>query len=361
MSRRKEVLGRLALVVGSVVLAFFIGELLFRALAPSGGTIRFQQRQDNSKRFGRPTIASVIEDDPELFWRLVPDQRRPEQGGWARGVISNGEGLREDHEIPFTKDAREIRLLFVGDSCTFGSGLLHHEGFVEKVELSLRSRFPESRVECINAGVPGYSLFQGWRFLETKGFRLLPDLVVLTFGWNDQARWDGIGDLEHYEALKASRPIAPLRWSRLARFLWAALHSKQKPLSVSAGRPRLTPEEFRSLLAKIQEATRQKDVELLLLVWPGRLNVEGAPSPEFRTSMQREFHEYGAGEMEFGPGRSAGCVDLVPVVQRMTRTHKVSEIFLDHVHATSQANQEIANAIVDKVAPWFEAELERGL
>ena len=346
--------GRLALVLVSLALALYLGEMFCRILAPPPATIRFRQRQDNSERIGRPNIASVIENDPELFWRLIPNQRRPADGRWARGVISNDQSLREDHQISFSKADDEIRLLFLGDSCTFGSGLLHHESFVEKVEVLLRARFPKSHIECINAGVPGYSLFQGWRFLETKGLRFQPDLVVLTFGWNDSSKWDGFGDWEHYEALKVSQPIAALRWSRLCQLLWRTFHSTRSTKPASTGRTRLTRDEFGKLLAKIHRLTDQHDTALLLLIWPGRFNVESEQPPQTRTPLQQELFRFGSDEMEFGPSRSSGVVDLVSVVQQMAETHETAEIFLDHVHATSLTNQEIANAIVDKIKPWIE-------
>ena len=354
LTRRGRLIRRLALVFASLALALFLSEGFCRVLVPPPATIRFRQRQENSQRIGRLNVASVIENDRELFWRLVPNQQRPAEGGWARGVISNGQSLREDHEIPLSKTEHEIRLLFLGDSCTFGSGLLHHEGFVAKVEASLRARCPESNVECINAGVPGYSLFQGWRFLESKGFRFLPDLVVLTFGWNDGSRWDGVGDWEHYEALQAIQPIASLRWSRLCQLFCRIFHSSELAKSVSTGRARLTQEEFRELLAKIHQLTFQRNVELLLLIWPGRFNVELEQSPHTRTPLQQELYRFGSDEMEFGPERSSGMVDLISVIQRVAQTHEPGEIFLDHVHATSLANQEIAEAIVAKIEPWIE-------
>jgi lysophospholipase L1-like esterase len=351
--RPREVWIRTGLVAASAALALAAGEIALRLLNPPQPSIRFQQRQENSRRIRRLDIASVIENDPELFWRLAPGRRMPEDGGWARGVISNRQSLREDHEIPRAKPPGETRILFLGDSCTFGTGLLHHEGFVDRVEQRLRARYGLP-VECINAGVPGYSLFQGWRFLETRGLGLEPDLVVLTFGWNDRSEWDGLGDRRHFEALRAARPPAPLRWSRTAALAWAAFAGRQEPENATERRPRVLPEEFRSLLGEIHGLIRRRGVDLLLLVWPGRFNVDPAPTGA-RTAYQIALYEYGERELRFGPEGESGHLDLVALVQRLRARHSPDELFLDHVHGTRLTNDAIAAAIVEKIGPWFES------
>jgi hypothetical protein len=47
---------------------------------------------------------------------------------------------------------------------------------VNRTEVDLRERHSSTAIECIDAGVPGYSIFQGWRFLESRGFAFDPDL-----------------------------------------------------------------------------------------------------------------------------------------------------------------------------------------
>ncbi len=350
----REILIRAVLVAASATLVFVLGEVALRLLSTPEPSIRFQQRQENSRRIQRLDIASVIENDPELFWRLAPGRRMGAGEGWARGVISNRQSLREDHEIPRPRPAGETRILFLGDSCTFGTGLLHHQGFVDRVEQRLAARHGGA-VECINAGVPGYTLFQGWRFLETLGFGFEPDLVVLTFGWNDRSEWDALGDRKHFEALRATRPPAGLRWSRIAALAFSALGARRVPEPEEAGRPRVLPEEFRSLLGEVHAAARQRGVDLLLLVWPGRFNVDPAPSGA-RTAYQMALYQYGTRELRFGPDGANGHLDLVALVQRLRTRHPPEELFLDHVHGTVLTNDAIAAAIADKIGPWLAAQ-----
>jgi lysophospholipase L1-like esterase len=348
----------LGLALVSLLAALALAELLVRLLVPQPSNMRFEHFVRGLQLFRWRDYANVIENDPELFWRLVPNRTLPQNAWPLRGVISNSQGLREDHEIPFEKPPGELRVLFLGDSCTFGYGLLHHEGFVYQVEAKLRSEFPQARLECINAGVPGYTLFQGVHFLETRGFRYHPDLIVATFGCNEDSDWDGIGDSHHYGPWLVSQYAPKLRESRLYQIVWTVIDrwiNDEAP----GRRPRLLPEEFRSLLAQVHEDARRQDAELLLLVWAGPFNIAPDMPKDFVTSYQRDVRTYGQHELRFGPERAAGLVDFVPLVREMVKEHLPSDIFLDHVHGTSWANERFAEAIVKKLTPWVRARLAK--
>jgi lysophospholipase L1-like esterase len=349
----------LGLALFAFLIALATAELLLRLLAPPPATMAFGQFAKSMRGRWRGGV-KAIENDPELFWRLVPGQKLPDDAWPLRGVISNGQGLRQDHEIPLEKNAGELRVLFLGDSCTFGYGLLHNEGFVYRVEAKLRAAFPQARLECINAGVPGYTLFQGVHFLETRGFRYQPDLIVLNFGWNDAAQWeDGAGDPDHYGPRLVCQYVPQLRESRLYQLAWAAI-DRWKNDGVPP-RKRVLPEEFRSLLARIDEDARQHGAELLLLVWPAELNVarDLPPNVQIRTDNQLELLEYGQHDLRFGPEKTEGLVNLIPIVEEMARTHTTSDIFLDRVHGTSLANERFAEAIAKKLVPWVRSRLAK--
>lgn len=78
------------------------------------------------------------------------------------------------------KKPGEFRALFLGDSNTYGYCLEAGETFVEALNRSL----PD--VVSINLGVPGYSSYQGYRTLEKYGDALKPDLVFISFNYNDR-------------------------------------------------------------------------------------------------------------------------------------------------------------------------------
>jgi lysophospholipase L1-like esterase len=343
-----------------LVVALALGEIVARAFAPAAPPIRFQENEKMLEHIGRAQSASVLDYDPELFWRLKPDLVVSETDWPLPGRISNAQGFREDHEIPRAKPKGEVRALFLGDSCTFGTGLHWQDGFVNRTEVHLREKHPQAAIECINAGVPGYSVFQGWRFLETRGFAFDPDLVVITFGWNSIALWDTLGDREHYEAWRASRPPEILAWSRLAELAWKRPSAEQASDPEDGPRKlRLTPEEDRAVLQEIAGACRAHGVSLLVVVWPIPANFDPSTSTNLtpdRFLVQENARAFGR-SLEFVPSGSGALVDLVEVARALFPEQGIAGLFQDHVHGTVLANDAYARAIAEKIEPWLAARL----
>jgi lysophospholipase L1-like esterase len=329
------------------VLAIAVAEIAARLVAPLRPPVRLSQFTEIVEQRHKIHFPEVFVYDAERFWALAPGTRLPDDAWPLPGLIANGQGVREDREIPHGKAEDEIRILFLGDSTTFGYGLSPEETFVEQTETLLAAADPQNRIECINAGVPGYTLFQGWRTLLTGGFDFEPDLVVLSFGWNEMAEWDGIGDLRHDRERKAATPPGPLRHSRLCGLIWSALHPVVRP-DVSGGRPRLVPYEFRSILAQIEQATSERGVDLLLLIWPSSENVDR----DYLTPLQEEQFRF-AEQLSFGPAGEPARVDGVAVMRAMARRFSRPTLYQDPIHTTATANRAIAEALVAAIVPWL--------
>ncbi|MBQ16868.1 MAG: hypothetical protein CMJ65_07060 [Planctomycetaceae bacterium] len=329
---------RLALSGIVLITALLLAEAFVRAL-PESPSIRFTQDTDELRRLKLDRFAGVLINDRERFWRLVPGSTLPApitetDRGPFFGVIANRQGFREDHEIAAVKPDNEVRLLFLGDSCTFGFGVAHDQTFVAHCEDRLNEQNPGHRFECLNAGVPGYTLFQGCRVLDQEGPRVKPDVVVACFGFNDRAAWDGLGDLEH----AALGPPGFLGNSHLARRLWRT----NAPLAGSGSRPRVTPAEYRQLLSRLHARTRQLGSRLALIAWCERFQVEN--SRDERTPWQVELYRF-AREHELP------LVDLVPAMQKWNRPPDQPSLFLDIIHVTPAAHSRIAGLAVEALVP----------
>jgi lysophospholipase L1-like esterase len=296
-------------------------------------------------------LDDVFQRDEDRFWRLVENVQLPDDGGAFVGIISNGRGLRDPREIPFDKPPGAVRILFLGASTTFGWFLQHDESIVHQTEHRLRERFPTRDITCLNAGVPGYTVFQGWRYLESEGLRYQPDLVVASFGFNDSTRWQGRGDLEVHRHNQLTRPAAGLRWSRLARLAWNAFHPWPQH-EVNDSRPRLLPEEFREVLGMIETTTRSRGIDLLLFVGALRINVDGSKESAYRRPLQYEQVAFGR-NIAFGPGSEEAYVDGVRILRDLAKEHTLEEIFFDHSHTTALANRAMADALAEKITPWM--------
>jgi len=101
-------------------------------------------------------------------------------------VHTNALGLRGG-PVSAEKAADAYRILVIGDSFAFGFGVEDDEALPAQLAAQLSLARPG--VEVINAGVPGWSADDYYLFLETRGFALEPDLVLLAPTEND------LGDL----------------------------------------------------------------------------------------------------------------------------------------------------------------------
>ncbi len=123
--------------------------------------------------------------DPQRAFRLAPGFRGTEVSHEFRVPIAiNSRGLR-DREVAPAKPPGTVRILVLGDSFTYGSGVAGEETFPKRLEGLLAAQ-AGARVEVINAGVSGYGTVHEAAFLRAEGWDYEPDLVILqVFPQND--------------------------------------------------------------------------------------------------------------------------------------------------------------------------------
>jgi len=349
--KRPLLLYRCLLAGVSSLIALVLAEAACRLFIPEQASIRFQQDVDELQGLKLGDASRMIQNDAELFWKLVPDTQISGEAWPFFGVISNDQSLREAHPVPFAKPPGQTRILFLGDSCTFGYGVAHDEAFPHVVESILREKSGKE-VECINAGVPGYTLFQGYRYLATEGLRYQPDLVVLNFGWNDSGIWDHLGDRDHHAILHAMQPPPPLRSSRICQLLWGHWNKPDPGDANQEPRPRLLPSEFAETLAEIHALLEKRDIPLLILLWPMKMNSDPGIPTEARSELQREMTEFGQAHPISKDPRLGGLIDLVPLGRKLVREQGAEAVYFDAGHVTPMAHRAIAEAIADHLGPW---------
>ena len=82
------------------------------------------------------------------------------------------------------KGSNEFRIVFLGDSVTFGVGVPNSATFVRKLEVILQET-ANRRVRAINTGVTSYNTTMQLAFLRKYGDFLQPDAVALLYSMND--------------------------------------------------------------------------------------------------------------------------------------------------------------------------------
>lgn len=239
--------GKLVLVAASVLLCLGGAELLMRSLHPLPSLPEITTRTEKARLYGWAPLPGQIlaSTDPETGRRT---ESRANSQGWR------------DVEHALEKPRGRVRILFVGDSFTYGTVALDAL-YTRRVEFKLRA-LGHSQVEVISIGVGGWGPDQELEAIRNEGLRYRPDLVVYQFCSNDTVNLDpppelrgdmSLGShkpfrfvlendrlvrLDHrsVEAERSAGPMswlhAPLRKSALFRTVSAALPEREVPLPV---------------------------------------------------------------------------------------------------------------------------------
>lgn len=364
--------GKLPSIIFSLILLFFgcvaglvLCEFAVRILAPQALT------------------SDVIMGDPDVDYRLQPNARghmsSPE---YSADIRINSLGFRGP-EITPVKKAGVARVLFLGDSFTFGHGLEENETLPYLVGRELEAEYP-GKFEVVNGGVYGYSTADELNLLKKFGLPLQPDVVVtllMTNDFADNPTGYRLGD--HGELVK--QPVASdyTRSRRITRFIpganWLRGHSQLfkfvgvrvlpvltsgqlSPSGEQGGNaatnaktevhPEFTPQFYagkdvhfevtRAILAEMDRATRSVGARSLLLTLGGAYEFsDGHLKPEAMI-----FHERSA-EAALHAGFSKALA-LSPILAQ----HHGKELlfFPQDTHWTGAATKFVAPAVAKAVA-----------
>jgi len=217
--------------------------------------------------------------DPEVYWKLRPNQTGYlwMGNGSLRSVEAriNNLGLRgPDVDV---NAHRRIRILALGDSYTFGVGVGDAETFCAVLERTLGRQ----RVEVINAGVPGYGIFQAERTLSRLATQLHPDVVILTIPTGDVFRQPFATAEEERRYLESERTRLRFRGvSKLATWVYRKVYYLGMRFGWGVN---IVPNEARAAgdasfetlwrsdqgrLTAMEDVSRSSGAKLVVMVWP---------------------------------------------------------------------------------------------
>jgi lysophospholipase L1-like esterase len=245
---------------------------------------------------------------PELYQPSsdprVQFEPRPSFVGYSEGtqVSTNSRGLRE-RELPLVKPPGTRRVVFIGDSVTFGPGIPDNQPFARVLEASL-GEGGAGPVETVNAGVVGYNSIQELARLENVGLAYQPDVVVLTFLANDLLETFSIFDHQYEpDGVLAGAKVWLRRNSHLYRFLqdiyWRAgqeaRRTREGPTEPLRKRERL--EERLATLDQMIRVARANGAGFLLVLYPDNLDDPVSPGPSGeRLTLRQELTQFAARE-----------------------------------------------------------------
>ncbi|MGH9930834.1 MAG: SGNH/GDSL hydrolase family protein [Pyrinomonadaceae bacterium] len=239
--------------------------------------------------------SSIFEGDPLLLWRLKPNL---DTAVWDFTVLStNSEHLRSEHpheSLP-PKGSGTVRIVCLGDSVTFGyrvpavwpdkpteydPELLPFPMLLEK---QLRVANPDQRIDVVTMAVPGYTSHQGLAWLRRDIDKLQPDLLVVSFGWNDAS----LSDVPDRDAIRTNRYAVAVRglidssqafahavhWLRTKEAKAQQVQSQNQPQTrPRAARPtaRVSQQEYLNNTLAIEELARQRGAAVIVIAAPYR-------------------------------------------------------------------------------------------
>ena len=135
--------------------------------------------------------------DPYRIYGHVPGFQESDDQG-PRLTI-NGQGFRRTSDLAVPKPQGTLRIFLLGGSAAHGissarpfpiAHVRDNETVDAHLESMLQPRFPDHRVEVVNAAVTGYKVFQHTAYLQAELLNFQPDLLLFMDGFNDHYRYN---------------------------------------------------------------------------------------------------------------------------------------------------------------------------
>jgi lysophospholipase L1-like esterase len=237
-------------------------------------------------------------------------------------------------EIPLEKPQEVKRVLMIGDSSTYGESVRFEDTYAHRLEKMLNASAGSKNWQVINAGVPGYTSFQGCRLLR-RYESMQPDILVVYFGANDVFRTD-VADAERtfpmgpqwdFVLMNLEKSYFYHLFRKLIFLVTGTLHRNPESRGKGEGVCRVSPQEFEKNLSEMVRISKKLGCEIFLMTSVGR-------DQEKLYNLKQVLNYQIEG---------AHVIDLdVPF---RSQTHDLDGLFIDNVHPTPAGHDLIAKAI----------------
>jgi len=264
--------------------------------------------------------------DPDLIWRPVSHQFSPFNPQGFRGL-----------PVETPKPKGKIRIFALGDSNTFGWDV--DDGVNWPAQLNTMVQADAPSIEVINAGVWGYTSFQGLaRFKELLAFE--PDMVLVSFGGNDAHRVQ-VPDKEYVRRHdRIDRLTRASRRLRLAQAMVAGFDLAGMAVQGSGALvPRVSLDDYRAHLREIIALGRARNVRIVLLTRP-YIGESNDPA-----SWKTCAPQYNAATL------AIAAEEQVPAIDVFGEFHQREKLFDDESHFGVEGHRAGAEFIHAALAP----------
>lgn len=247
-------------------------------------------------------------------------------------VRTNSDGLR-DVEHP-TAHGDRYRIIFLGDSLTFGWGVNEPDTFTARLEAALNQRYP---TEIINFGTGNYNTEQEVNLFLEKGLKYHPDKVVVFYFINDA------------EPTPKKARFAFLYESRLVTLAWSRLHALESNLGDRQNNYRTYYADLyhpdapgwqraRAALQRLRDVCVEHGIELQVVVLPELHELQHYP-----------FEKEHMAVVSFLRSIGVSVLDLTPLFKDETDPMRLW-VAPDDAHPNALAHDLIARYALDFLA-----------
>ena len=206
---------------------------------------------------------------PRLNW-----ERRPRFSGKLYKTFRtfDEQGFLKEDRDQKNIDA-ETKIILLGDSCTFGNKVKVAATYGEVLEGLLTNS------AVINLAVPGYTSYQGVKTLEKYIDDINPDIVIVSFNFNDRRYVLHPQDSDNaarFRKVYIVNHVIPrlCHYSYLIKTLQLGLRKLYKPATgedkvcLDEVYPRVSPEKYRSNLIEMIEMAKKRNMRIMFLSLP---------------------------------------------------------------------------------------------
>ena len=313
--------------------------------------------------------------DDILGWKLRPGA----VDRWGDVEVRVNERGFRGPVIPYEKPSRTARIVYLGDSVTFGYRVARWEDTYPFVTDSLFKSLSALRVETVNLAVEGYSQWQQAIVLAQEGDRYQPDLVVIGFVLNDVtemfylSRFGGSDEgfqLRHsytstwdrvlsksalvYQIQNVTREIKARRKLgqdvRLGAIKQQALDVETLIQHPEQNNVKVAWDIALSDLQRIVDHCSSQNVSVLVVAFPFAVQLS---DPDRMSAPQGVLANYTA-------ARNIPMIDLLPELAAEARARGLTadDLFVDHDHLSVEGHRVVAQLLHPRIAAILAARMQ---
>ncbi len=278
--------------------------------------------------------------DGQVQWVVAPSTLQ------GTPLAINSFGMRGP-EVSVDKPPGTVRILCLGDSCTFGARSTKPYPVILEELCNERLNV---RVEVLNGAVPGHAAHQGVAMLE-RFVQFSPDIVTVYFGFNDHWRRNRALSGPKLPEPPVTDRVLILRGLRLAYLRWVArreVFREEDVVEMDETLLRLPPNHYRAMLDEFAVLARKHDFEVVFLTAPSAFNRENlrwivedrgwAGKAEDVVALHEHYNDI---SREMAQAKGAILVDLDRIFEQQDRPL----LHADGIHLSPEAHALAAESL----------------